>query len=152
MPSQMSLAAVANRLPDAQSSDDKLDQVAGVVARVAARPGAETPDAKEQFVGIQAGTDLTRRSGSLKELPANARNCGPSAVNQPNAVATPGREHQQQLARRPRWRRAVAVSVQCRADRVAGRLADSRYHAILGHTKCLRRTSPPTESRTADSG
>jgi len=60
------LAAVLN----AQSRDEKLDQVAGVVAGVAARPGAEIPDAAEQFVGILAGADLARRGGSLKELPA----------------------------------------------------------------------------------
>ena len=42
----------------------------GVVARVAARPDAEIPDAAEQFVGIQAGADLAGRGGRLKELPA----------------------------------------------------------------------------------
>ena len=45
--------------------------MAGVVARVAACPGAEIPDAAEQFVGIQAGADVAGRCGSLKELPAH---------------------------------------------------------------------------------
>lgn len=39
-----------------------------VVARVAARPDAEIPDAAEQLVGIQAGADLAGRGGSVKEL------------------------------------------------------------------------------------
>jgi hypothetical protein len=59
------------RLLDAQSRDEKRDQVAGVVVRVAARPDAEIPDAAEQFVGIQAGADLAGGSGGLKELPAH---------------------------------------------------------------------------------
>lgn len=42
-----------------------------VVARVAARPNAEIPDTAEQFVGIQAGSDLSRRSRSLKKLSAH---------------------------------------------------------------------------------
>jgi len=66
----MSLTERADHLLDAQSRDEKLDQVTGVVARVVARPRAQTPDAAEQLVGIQAGADLARRSGSLKELTA----------------------------------------------------------------------------------
>jgi hypothetical protein len=55
----------------AQSGDEELDQVARVVVRVAARPGAQVPDTAEQFVGILAGTDLTRRGGCLEELPGH---------------------------------------------------------------------------------
>jgi hypothetical protein len=39
--------------------------VAGVIARVTVRSGAETPDAAEQFVGIQAGADLAGRSDEI---------------------------------------------------------------------------------------
>jgi hypothetical protein len=66
LPSQ--LWPVVLVLLDAQSRNEKFDQVTRVVARVAARPNAEIPDTAEQFVGIQAGSDLSRRSRSLKKL------------------------------------------------------------------------------------
>jgi hypothetical protein len=45
--------------------------VARVVTRIAAGPGAQTPDGAEQFVGVLSGADLTRRRGGFEELTAH---------------------------------------------------------------------------------
>jgi hypothetical protein len=56
---------------DAQSRNEKFNQVVRVVARVAARPNAEISDTTQQFAGILAGTDLAGRRRSLKQLSAH---------------------------------------------------------------------------------